>query len=64
MLSKETRSQLVRVVMTACKEQQALEAIRQALADQERFSPYTAFVRIKRHKESLVTKGDVKAFLK
>jgi len=64
MLSRNTRNQLVKVIMTIAKEEQGLEAIRQALASQERFSPYTAFIRIKKKKENLITKGDIKVFLR
>ena len=47
MLTQGTRQLLAKVIVTISKEQQGLETIRQVLAHQERFCPYTSFKRVK-----------------
>ena len=63
MLSLDTQFQLVKVIITIAREEKGLEVIRQVLAEQVLFTPYTAFMRIDRKKKGFVDKNDLKAFL-
>jgi hypothetical protein len=49
--------------MTIAKEEQGLEIIRQLLAEQKLFTPYTAFLRIDKLNHHKLTKSDLQTFL-
>jgi len=63
MLSHDTQVQLVKTIMTIAKEEQGLETIKQLLAEQKLFTPYTAFLRIDKLDHRHLTKTDLQSFL-
>jgi len=63
MLTLETQNQLVNFIMTIAHEEKGLEVIRQVLAEQVLFTPYTAFLRMDRSRKGWIDKSDIKVFL-
>ena len=64
MISQETQLQLAKVILSIARSESALETIRQILAEQQSFSPYTAFRRIDRKNKAFIDKNDLQNFLK
>jgi len=63
MLTHDTQKLLANTIMIISREQQGLETIKQILAQQQLFTPYTAFLRISRENQGYLTKTDIQIFL-
>ena len=63
MVSSETQGLLARLMLTIAKEERVLEVMRQILAEQVLFCPYTAFLRIDRRNSGYINKNDIHNFL-
>lgn len=64
MISVETQALLADVILAIAKEERALEVMREILAEQVLFCPYTAFLRIDRKNYGYVDKNDLQSFLR
>lgn len=63
MISRETQTQLAKLIMTIARKERAVEEIRQRLSKIDLFSPYSAFLRIDRKKSHAIDKSDLREFL-
>eukprot|EP00743_Colponemidia_sp_Colp-15_P002650 GILK01002872.1.p1 GENE.GILK01002872.1~~GILK01002872.1.p1 ORF type:complete len:586 (-),score=91.06 GILK01002872.1:92-1849(-) len=63
-MSFETQSVLAQLFLAVSEGERQVEVVRQVLAEQDHFEPYTAFRRLDRHANGFLTSSDILSFLK